>query len=89
MRSGCGRTCAITIKLLLPATVARKLRLKRTVGAARVTAGSTPAFVTMRFTKKARRALARLRKLRLTAVVAATAADGTRASVTKAVTLRR
>jgi hypothetical protein len=45
--------------------------------------------VTLRFTKKARRALARLRKVRLTAAVTATAGDGTRASVTKAATLRR
>jgi hypothetical protein len=74
---------------MLPAKVAKQLRVKRTVATAKVTAGSTPAFVTMRFTKKARRALARVRKVQLTAVVAATASDGTRASVTNAATLRR
>ena len=89
VRSGCGRTCAITVKLLLPAKLAKKLRLKRTVATARVTAGSTPAVVTLRFSKKARRALARLRKVPLSAVVTAVAADGSRASLTRAATLRR
>lgn len=89
VRSGCGRTCAITVKLLIPAKLAKKLRLKRTVATAKVTAGATPAVVTLRFSKKARRALARLRKLALSAVVTAAAPDGSRATVTKAATLRR
>jgi hypothetical protein len=71
---------------VLPAKTARKLRIKATVASGKGRGGS---LVTIRFTRSARKALARLRSVKLTAVVSATAADGRRASLKKALTVRR
>jgi hypothetical protein len=89
VRAGCARVCNLSVKLVLPAKVAKKLRLKRTVGSTRRSSGPTPATVTVRFSKKARAALSRLRRVSLSVVVTATSADGARATATKRLTLRR
>jgi hypothetical protein len=73
----------------LPKKTAKRLRLKATVATGVVKAGSAGAFVTVRFTKTARKALARLRRVKLTAAVSAVSADGRRASLKKALTVAR
>jgi hypothetical protein len=77
------------VKAQLPAKLAKKLRLGRTVATVRKGAGTSAVTVVLRFSAKARSTLARLRSLRLTVVVTGTAVDGGRTSVRKLVTLRR
>jgi hypothetical protein len=75
--------------VLLPAKVAKALRLKRTMATASTRAGTASSSLALRFTRKARGALARMRTLRLTVAVTATASDGRKALLNRAVTLRR
>jgi hypothetical protein len=89
VRVGCGEPCSIRVRLLLPAKVAKAMRLKRTVATASTRAGTASSLLALRFTTKARRALARLRTVRLTVAVTATASDGRHTSLNRAVALRR
>ena len=86
VRANCGVPCSVVVRLVLPAKIAKKLRVKATVATGKGRGGS---FVTMRFTKTARKVLGRVSSIKLTAVVNATSADGRTASLKKALTIRR
>jgi hypothetical protein len=88
VRTGCGETCSVTVKLTLGAKDAKRLHVKRTIATVRRRAGTAKLSLRLRVSRKVARALARLEKVRIT--VTTTAVSGTRkASVSKSVTLRR
>jgi hypothetical protein len=86
VRAGCGESCTVTVKLVLPAKLAKKLKLKPTVATARGNGDST---LRLRFTRKAARALKRVRTVTFKVTVTGTTPDGRKATVTKTLTLRR
>jgi phosphodiesterase/alkaline phosphatase D-like protein len=89
LRVVCGRTCTLRVMVVLPAKLAKRLHLRRTIGSARRSVGAAPTVVSVRLSRKARRALARLRRVPLTVSVAATSADGGRAAATRRATVQR
>ena len=90
-RAGCARACAIRGRLALPRAVARRLGLRSPVvaGGRAVTAGSASTALTLRFSRQGRRALARVRSVRLTLSLNATDSTAQRRTLTRRITLRR
>ena len=92
VRVTANEACALRVELVIDARAARRLRLGRRAlvvarGSGRLTARS--ATVPARFTAKAKRALARVPRVALTARVVCTDAAGNAATVSKRATLRR
>jgi uncharacterized repeat protein (TIGR01451 family) len=88
--AGCSEACAIQAKLLIAQKLAKRLKLPTVVGRATATltaAGTTN--LVIKFTAKAKRKLAKLRSVRLTAELTAADAAGNAANTRRGVTLRR
>jgi hypothetical protein len=89
-RVACSAPCSARVELVLSRKLAKRLRLKTVVARARVSVrGSTAVVVTVRFTRAARRALARLRRVSARLRLVATTASGDRAALVRMVRLRR
>ena len=96
VRARCDQPCRLRGRLVVPAKLARKLRLGRRArsvvvarGSAQAAGGAT-ARVRLRFTRAAKRRLRRVRSVKLKLIVTPSAADGrTGASTTRTVKLRR
>jgi hypothetical protein len=94
VRAAADEACTVRVELRLPGKVAKRLRLSRgksvVVGRATATlaAGGTSTVV-VKLSKKARRALKRLRRARVGLLVTATDAAGNAASAARWISLRR
>jgi hypothetical protein len=91
VRLSCNRPCTVSVRLAIAKKLAKRLRLKSaTVAFGELTLTSTdPGTVTVKFTKPARKALAKLAKL--AATVRATALDnaGNKVGLVRNLTLKR
>jgi hypothetical protein len=88
VRARCNATCSIRFQLLLPAKLAKRLHVKRTVATAKVTTGISGKVARLRFRTKIVKRLAGQRSLALSLKLAATTSAGGRATATKSVKLR-
>jgi PKD repeat protein len=87
----CSKACTVTIRLVIPAKLARRLHLKsRSIAfGSRTISGAGSATVKVKVTKLARRAVAKLAKLEATVKGSAITGLGERATASRPVTLRR
>ena len=84
VRTRCDHACVVVVRVVISKKLARRLGLKTVVGVASGTGSET-----VRFRKAARRALARLRSVPLSATVSAHDSSGATAALSRKVTLRR
>jgi hypothetical protein len=89
LTTGCGEPCTIAATLVLPAKLARQLHLKRTVATGRLSATGASGRLTLRFTRAARRALAKLRTVKATLVLTGTGSGARKATLRRSIQLRR
>lgn len=88
MRPRCNANCSMTLQLRLPAKLAKRLHVKRVVATGKSATGPSGRIVTLRFSKKVARQLARQRSLAMTLVLTAKTKTGGKRVATKAVRLR-
>jgi hypothetical protein len=86
VKGACSATCTLTVKLVLSAKDAKRLRLKRTVATVKGRGGTS---LKLRVSKKNARKLAQLKRIRVKLVVVAVGTDGQKASLSKPLTLKR
>jgi hypothetical protein len=86
LKGTCSATCTLTVKLVLSAKDAKRLRLKATLATVRGRGGT---FLKLKVSKKNAAKLAHVKRLRAKLVVAAVGADGRKASLSKPLTLKR
>ena len=86
VKGTCSATCALTVKLVLSAKDAKRLRLKTTVATVKGRGGTS---LKLRVSKKNARKLAQLKRIRVKLVVAAVGTDGQKVSLSKPLTLKR
>jgi hypothetical protein len=87
-RPRCNANCSVTLQLLLPAKLAKRLHVKRVVASAKVRTGPGGRAARLRFAKKVAARLRKQRKLALSLKLTATTSAGGRATATKSVKLR-
>jgi hypothetical protein len=90
----CSRACGLRVRLTLEGRTAKRLRLARkavetVVGSAVGTGGTARRDVVVRLSAKARKALARVRSVKLVVVVEAGDGPGPTRTVRRTVTVRR
>jgi hypothetical protein len=78
VKGNCGEACTVTIKLVISRKDATRLKLRTTVATVKGKGGAT---LRLRLPKKAKKAFARLRSIRVKLVAGAVAPDGRKATL--------
>jgi hypothetical protein len=87
VKGNCGEDCTVTIKLVISSKDAKRLKLRTTIGSVKGKGGTT---LKLRLSSKAKKALARLRSIRVKLVATAVAPDGRKSSsLSRSVRLKR
>jgi hypothetical protein len=86
LKGSCGEECTVTVKLVISAKDAKRLKLKTTLATVKAKGGAS---ALLRIPRKAGRVLGRLKSIRVKLVATAVAPDGRKASLSKPVTLKR
>jgi hypothetical protein len=88
-RTRCNTTCSVKLELLLPAKLAKRLHLKRTVAVIKVAAKPAGRVAQLRFSRRIARLLRTQRSLGLSLKLTATTKTGGRTVVSKQLKLKR
>lgn len=89
-RASCRRACTVSAKFVISKKLAKKLRLKKTtVASGKAALGASGGTLTLRFTRAARKALAKLRSLPGTVTFSTRDANGRPVSLKRPIRLKR